>query len=62
MDISHLHIFQKDTDATAPLRGYQYQVLKTLETWISNLLEDNQEEIYCEFEEDIFQKSEVEEK
>ena len=62
MDISHLHIFQKDTDATAPLRGYQYQVLKTLETWISNLLEDNQEEIYCEFEEDIFQKSEVERK
>ncbi|PKQ46079.1 hypothetical protein [Confluentibacter flavum] len=56
MEINKLHIFSKDTDAFSSQRGYNYQTLKTLETWVNNFLEDNNEEIYCEFEEDIFQK------
>lgn len=56
MEINKLFIFSKDTDAFAAQRGYNYQTLKTLETWISNFLYDIKEDIYCEFEEDIFQK------
>ena len=56
MSISKLHIFSKNTDASASIRGYNYQTLKTLETWIENLLNKVDEEIYCDFEEDIFQK------
>ncbi|OUS02878.1 hypothetical protein A9Q86_02185 [Flavobacteriales bacterium 33_180_T64] len=59
MNISKLHIFSKNTDATASLRGYHYQVLKTLETLIKNSLLDVNDEIYCDFEEDIFQKNEI---
>jgi len=55
MSISKLHYFSKNTDATASLRGYKYQELKTLESWISNKINDNGEIIYCEYEEDIFQ-------
>src|SRR4051812_39033552 len=57
MSISKLHIFSKNTDASASIRGYNYQTLKTLETWIDNLLNKVDEEIYCDFEEDIFQKN-----
>jgi hypothetical protein len=57
MSISKLHIFSKETDATASLRGYLYQVLKTVETWVYNYNHSIDEEIYCDFEEDIFQKS-----
>ena len=57
MSISKLHIFSKNTDASASIRGYNYQTLKTLETWIDNLLNKIAEEIYCDFEEDIFQKN-----
>ncbi|QHC84728.1 hypothetical protein AS589_07990 [Empedobacter brevis] len=56
MELNKLFLFSKNTDAFAAQRGYNYQTLKTLETWISNFLEGNKEEIYCEFEEDIFQK------
>lgn len=59
MNISKLHIFSKNTDATASLRGYHYQVLKTLETLIKNSLLGINDEIYCDFEEDIFQKNEI---
>lgn len=55
MSISKLHIFSKNTDASASIRGYNYQTLKTLETWLDNLLNKIEEEIYCDFEEDIFQ-------
>ncbi|MGE5412165.1 MAG: hypothetical protein ACM3MI_14485, partial [Clostridiales bacterium] len=58
MSISKLHIFSKNTDASASIRGYSYQTLKTLETWIENLLNNIDEEIYCDFEEDIFQNNE----
>ena len=34
--ISKLYIFTKDTDATASLRGYQYQILMTLKIWLQN--------------------------
>ena len=57
MSISILHIFSKDTDANASLRGYHYQVLKTVETWVDNFLNNIDDEIYCDFEEDIFQKN-----
>jgi hypothetical protein len=56
MSISKLHIFSKNTDASASIRGYSYQTLKTLETWLENLLNQVDEEIYCDYEEDIFQK------
>jgi hypothetical protein len=57
--ISKLYIFTKDTDATASLRGYQYQILKTLETWLYNFQNDIQEEIFCDYEDDVFQKDDV---
>lgn len=59
MSISKLHIFSKNTDAAASIRGYNYQTLKTLETWLNNLLNKVDEEIYCDFEEDIFQKNQI---
>ncbi len=55
--LSKLHIFSKNTDASASIRGYNYQTLKTLDTWLDNLLNKVDEEIYCDFEEDIFQKN-----
>jgi hypothetical protein len=57
MHISELHIFQKDTDATEALRGFKYQELKTLESWLINRVEAKDELIYCDFEEDIFQRN-----
>jgi hypothetical protein len=57
MSISKLYIFSKDTDANASLRGYNYQVLKAVETWVDNFLNNIDDEIYCDFEEDIFQNN-----
>lgn len=57
MDINKLYLFSKDTDAFSSQRGYNYQTLKTLETWVQNFVNDIKEDIYCEYEEDIFQKS-----
>lgn len=59
MIISKLYIFSKNTDANASIRGYNYQTLKTLETWLENLLNKIDEDIYCDFEEDIFQKNNI---
>lgn len=59
MTISNLSIFTKDTDASASFRGYQYQILKTLETWLQNYINKIEDEIYCDYEEDIFQKNEL---
>lgn len=56
MKINKLHIFSKNTDAFSSQRGYNYQTLKTLETWIQNFIDKKEEDIYCEFEEDIFHK------
>lgn len=56
MELHKLFLFSKNTDAFSAQRGYNYQTLKTLEIWVSNFLSDIKEDIYCEFEEDIFQK------
>lgn len=56
MEINKLFLFSKDTDAFSSQRGYNYQTLKTLEAWIFNYVNNIQEDIYCEYEEDIFQK------
>lgn len=56
MDINKLYLFSKDTDAFSSQRGYNYQTLKTLETWVQNFIGNIKEDIYCEYEEDIFQK------
>ncbi len=58
MNINKLHIFSKNTDATASLRGYHYQILKTVKTWVENYRLDIDDHIYCDFEEDIFQLNE----
>lgn len=55
--IAKLYLFTKDTDANASVRGYQYQILKTLETWLENYHVQLDEEIYCDYEEDIFQRN-----
>lgn len=57
MSITKIHLFSKDTDAVASLRGYEYQKLKTLESWIQNGVDKNEELIYCEYEEDIFHRN-----
>ncbi|WP_336702857.1 hypothetical protein [Chryseobacterium indologenes] len=57
MDTNKLFIFSKDTDAVSAQRGYNYQTLKTLESWVENFKNSIREEIYCEFEEDIFHKN-----
>lgn len=57
MSISKLYIFSKNTDASSALRGYLYQVLKAVETWVNNFNNNIDDEIYCDFEEDIFQKN-----
>jgi len=58
MSFAKLHIFNKNTDANPSIRGYNYQTLKTVETWIDNFNNEDDEEIFCDFEEDIFQKNE----
>ncbi len=57
MEINKLFLFSKDTDAFSSQRGYNYQTLKTLEAWVFNYLNNIKEDIYCEYEEDIFQKN-----
>lgn len=57
MSISKIHLFSKDTDAFASARGYEYQKLKSLESWIQNGVDQTDELIYCEYEEDIFHRN-----
>jgi len=40
MSTSKLHIFFKNTDANASRRGYDYQALKTVETWVENFINE----------------------
>lgn len=54
--ISKLYLFAKDTDAPHVIKGFKYQELKTLEVWLSNKVHGIDERIYCDFEEDIFQR------
>lgn len=54
--ISKLHLFAKDTDAPDVIKGFKYQELKTLEVWLHNKVHGIDEHIYCDFEDDIFQR------
>lgn len=54
--ISKLYLFAKDTDAPDVIRGFKYQELKTLEVWLYNKVHGIDEHIYCDFEDDIFQR------
>ncbi|HBH49899.1 MAG TPA: hypothetical protein DDX98_14735 [Bacteroidales bacterium] len=54
--ISKLHLFAKDTDAPDVIKGFKYQELKTLEVWLYNKVHGIEEHIYCDFEDDIFQR------
>ena len=56
MSLSKLSIFSKNTDANEVLKGYEYQKLRTLENWLSNKVNVVDEIIYCEYEDDIFQR------
>ena len=56
--ITKIHLFSKNTDAVASMRGYEFQKLKTLEAWIDASVNKTDEVIYCEYEEDIFHRSE----
>ncbi len=58
MSINKLYLFAKDTDASYGVRGFQYQIVKTLSTWLRNYLNQVDEVIYCDYEEDIFQRNE----
>lgn len=54
--ITQLSIFNKNTDAFATERGFEYQKLKSLESWLLNSINKNDEIIYYDYEEDIFQR------
>lgn len=58
MSITKIHLFSKNTDAVASMRGYEFQKLKTLEAWLEASVNKTDEKIYCEYEEDIFQRNE----
>lgn len=57
MSLTKLHLFTKDTDATATEQGFYFQKLITLRTWLQNRIEQNDTNIYCDYEEDIFERS-----
>jgi uncharacterized protein YjbI with pentapeptide repeats/tRNA A37 threonylcarbamoyladenosine biosynthesis protein TsaE len=48
-----LHIFQKNTDANASIRGYLFQFAVTVECWLKNYIEGKGNKIFCEFEDDV---------
>lgn len=54
MNLSKLSIFSKDTDAVETVKGYEYQKLRTLQTWLISYIEKRNEVIYCDYQEDIF--------
>jgi len=57
MNISKLFLFSKDTDATPTEQGFHYQRLKTLKTWLENRVNEVDDIIYCDFEDDIFERN-----
>ncbi|MBE4950883.1 dsDNA nuclease domain-containing protein [Chryseobacterium culicis] len=57
MSLHKLYLFAKNTDAPATEQGFQYQKLKTLKTWLENRINKIDEIIYCDYEEDIFQRN-----
>ncbi|RNB79749.1 DUF4297 domain-containing protein [Brevibacillus fluminis] len=50
---NELSIFQKTTDAIATNRGFLYQYLVTLNTWVNAYIKSIDTKIYCETEDDI---------
>ncbi|HEX5152806.1 MAG TPA: hypothetical protein VFW07_15250 [Parafilimonas sp.] len=62
MSLHKLFLFSKNTDASATESGFQYQKLKTLKTWVENRINKVNEIIYCDYEDDIFQRNLREEK
>ena len=54
--ITQLSLFHKNTDATSTERGYEFQKLKTIEAWLQNKLSGNQEVIYYDYQDDVFQR------
>lgn len=59
MSLHKLHIIGKNRDAVATQKGFTYQQLKTLEDWVSNRINNGDEDIYCEYEDDIFTQDSV---
>jgi hypothetical protein len=57
--IDHLHIYHRNTEAVDSQRGYQYQILRTMELWVENYHNQLEEEIFCEYEDDIFQNDKI---
>lgn len=53
MSLHKLYIFSKNRDAVAALKGYSFQQLKTLEDWLEARIAGIDNEIYCEYEDDI---------
>jgi hypothetical protein len=56
MSLNKLHIFAKNRDAVASQKGYTFQQLKTLEDWIENRIVGGNEDIYCDYEDDILSR------
>jgi hypothetical protein len=56
MNISKLNLFTKKTDASATEKGFHFQKLKTLKSWLENRIQEKDEDIFCDYEEDIFQR------
>lgn len=54
--VTVLSVLNKNTDAYASERGYEYQKLKTLEAWLKNAIDKKDEVIYYDYQEDIFQR------
>lgn len=48
-----IYLFEKNTDAVGTNRGLLYQYLITLKDWVDNYISNNDQEIFCEFEDDI---------
>lgn len=57
MSITKLFLFTKDTDASATEQGFHYQKLKTLKTWLENRVNEVGDVIYCDYEDDIFERN-----
>lgn len=57
MSITKLFLFTKDTDASATEQGFYYQKLKTLKTWLENRIKEVDDVIYCDYEDDIFERN-----
>lgn len=57
MSTAKLYLFAKNTDAPFVARGFEYQKMKTLETWLENYLNKVDEVIYCDYEDDVFQRN-----